>query len=77
MQTFLFLASYKYIDVQEPKKQNSSNIQLLYKLPPDCLNKIPKDDNKMIINTVDSRYLEFKRTLKNTSRYPYFDISDL
>ena len=27
--------------------------------------------------TVDSRYLEIKGTLKNTSRYPYFDISDL
>ena len=30
-----------------------------------------------IINTADSRYLEIERTLKNTSRYPYFDISDL
>ena len=28
-------------------------------------------------NTVDSRYLEIGGTLKNTSRYPYFDISDL
>ena len=28
-------------------------------------------------NTVDSRYLEFKGTFWNTSRYPYFDISDL
>ena len=28
-------------------------------------------------NTVDSRYLELQGTLKNTSRYPYFDISDL
>ena len=28
-------------------------------------------------NTVDSRYLEFQGTLWNTSRYPYFDISDL
>ena len=27
--------------------------------------------------TVDSRYLEIEGTLKNTSRYPYFDISDL
>ena len=27
--------------------------------------------------TVDSRYLEIKGTLWNTSRYPYFDISDL
>ena len=27
--------------------------------------------------TVDSRYLEVEGTLKNTSRYPYFDISDL
>ena len=27
-------------------------------------------------NTVDSRYLEVERTLWNTSRYPYFDISD-
>ena len=28
-------------------------------------------------NTVDSRYLELQGTLKNSSRYPYFDISDL
>ena len=28
-------------------------------------------------NTVDSRYLEFQGTLKNTSGYPYLDISDL
>ena len=27
-------------------------------------------------NTVVSRYLEIKGTLRNTSRYPYFDISD-
>ena len=27
--------------------------------------------------TVDSRYLEFQGTFWNTSRYPYFDISDL
>ena len=27
--------------------------------------------------TVDSRYLELQGTLWNTSRYPYFDISDL
>ena len=27
--------------------------------------------------TVDSRYLEFQGTLWNSSRYPYFDISDL
>ena len=29
------------------------------------------------INTVDSRYLEVHGTLRNTSRYPYLDISDL
>ena len=38
------------------------------------------DDNDFIIllnlNIVDSRYLEIEGTLKNTSRYPYFDISD-
>ena len=28
-------------------------------------------------NTVNFRYLEDERTLRNTSRYPYFDISDL
>ena len=27
--------------------------------------------------TVDSRYLEIEGTLKNSSRYPNFDISDL
>ena len=31
----------------------------------------------MLLNTVDSRYLEIEGTLKNSSRYPYFDISDL
>ena len=30
-----------------------------------------------ITHTVDSRYLEIDRTVINTSRYPYFDISDL
>ena len=30
-----------------------------------------------VLNTVNSRYLEVKGTLWNTSRYPYFDISDL
>ena len=29
------------------------------------------------LTTVDSRYLEIEGTLKNTSRYPYFEISDL
>ena len=29
------------------------------------------------LSTVDSRYLEIEGTLKNSSRYPYFDISDL
>ena len=35
------------------------------------------DDNNNNNYTVDSRYLEFQGTLRNTSRYPYFDISDL
>ena len=30
-----------------------------------------------IIYTVDSRYLEIEGTIKNSSRNPYFDISDL
>ena len=30
-----------------------------------------------LAHTVDSRYLEIEGILKNTSRYPYFDISDL
>ena len=29
-----------------------------------------------MLDTVDSRYLEVEGTLWNTSRYPYFDISD-
>ena len=33
--------------------------------------------HQTVTNTVDSRYLEFQGTLWNTSRYPYFDISDL
>ena len=28
-------------------------------------------------NTVDSLYIEVEGTLCNTSRYPYFDISDV
>ena len=31
----------------------------------------------LVHHTVDSRYLEIEGTLKNSSRYPYFDISDL
>ena len=30
-----------------------------------------------LVYTVDSRYLEIQGTLRNTSRYPYFDIADL
>ena len=42
----------------------------------------PKGDDSLeffrcILGTVDSRYLEIEGTLKNSSRYPYFDISDL
>ena len=34
--------------------------------------------NRLLLwNTVDSRYLEVEGTLWNTSRYPYFDISDV
>ena len=35
------------------------------------------NDNNVNRNTVDSRYLEIQGTLKKTTRYPYFDISDL
>ena len=28
-------------------------------------------------STIDSRYLEVEGPLRNTSRYPYFDISDV
>ena len=31
----------------------------------------------ILSHTVDTRYLEFHGTLWNSSRYPYFDISDL
>ena len=34
----------------------------------------PNDFDKITLNTVDSRYLEFQGTLLNTSRYPYLDI---
>ena len=30
----------------------------------------------IFLNTVDSRYLEVEGTIRNISRYPYFDISD-
>ena len=33
--------------------------------------------NSVFDYTIDSRYLEFQGTFGNTSRYPYFDISDL
>ena len=32
---------------------------------------------RFVIYTVDSRYLEMEGTIINTSRYPFFDISDL
>ena len=31
----------------------------------------------VVLYTVDSRYLEVEGTLWSTSRYPYFNISDL
>ena len=34
-------------------------------------------DSLSQITTVDSRYLEVEGTRWNTSRYPYFDISDV
>ena len=34
-------------------------------------------NNNMFVGTVDSRYLEVVGTRWNTSRYPYFDISDV
>ena len=40
----------------------------------------PKTDSVRLLlkeSTVDSRYLELQGTLWNTSRYPYFDLSDL
>ena len=33
-------------------------------------------DNATFASTVDSRYLEIEGTIINTTRYPYFDISD-
>ena len=39
-----------------------------------------KDESSVLVsslNTVDSRYLEVEGTCWNTSRYPYFDISDV
>ena len=39
--------------------------------------KIDVDIVQASKSTVDSRYLEIEGTLKNSSRYPYFDISDL
>ena len=41
------------------------------------LDNLVVNEDKSGKNTVDSRYLEFQWTLWNTSRYPYFDISDL
>ena len=31
---------------------------------------------ELLYNTVDSRYFEVQGTVWNSSRYPYFDISD-
>ena len=39
--------------------------------------KLDEVKKTMLISTVDSRYLEVEGTLLNTSRYPYFDISDV
>ena len=41
------------------------------------MKKLKKKKNKDKKYTVDSRYLELQGTLWNSSRYPYFDISDL
>ena len=37
----------------------------------------PSSFSYMLKNTVDSRYLEVEGTRWNTSKYPYFDISDV
>ena len=62
-------------DVKKPRPKSTVNWRktLLVKtdetqLPTHCFLKE---------STVDSRYLELQGTLWNTSRYPYFDISDL
>ena len=36
-----------------------------------------QDWQDVLGDTVDSRYLKVKGTLRKTSRYPYFDLSDL
>ena len=47
-------------------------------LPRPChIAKIDVDIVQASKSTVHSRYLEIEGTLKNSSRYPYFDISDL
>ena len=43
----------------------------------DFVTDVEKELCTTYVNTVDSRYLEVEETLWNTSRYPYFDISDV
>ena len=40
-------------------------------------NSVTQTEYIINLHSIDSRYLEFQRTLWNTSRYPYLDISDL
>ena len=52
-------------------------LDALYQDQPQSFLGSGEEDFKNFYNTVDSRYLELQGTLWNTSRYPYFDISDL
>ena len=42
-----------------------------------CINVSSNPNSQKSLYTVDSRYLEVEGTHWNTSRYPYFDISDV
>ena len=59
------------IHVRLDFEDNSAIIKSYVSTKPCCELSRRDDSNEGLQNTVDSRYLEI------TSRYPYFDISDL
>ena len=71
------------MSISRSRSSSRTTDKVNFLLPVDTSNlKYPelnlnKTGNVFELYTVDSRYLEIEGTHLNTSRYPYFDISDL